>query len=449
VPIDTKPLNTQPPVLAYARLLVESQRLIDAGKGDSDEAEALADRMDAPWHALTALEQARMKGLSADLNALAEGGPKRVNMTKEQLEAWQKAIKEVNARAETGDVDEALNFLRRPVPSTLPRQVIPFLQARYWEKLGDLETALVFMKEADRLDPEQALSVLVLLQQLGKVDELPHYANRVIASAASPPLELYIAGAALLDPRLRTGEADSKSMVQRAVAALRRAQKGYLGLAPEERSQSPEAETYIAQALGLGLELLGDFQAAIAVYSEAIDRNPRQGELFVARGLALYETDPPRALADFACAARLGVASLLPYLLLARHALQTGSAAEALRLAVVAERQQGPASARAEVYETIGIALAELGQPQAHVLENFDTALALDPNNERIQENRAIAAALPRSSRGGRTGRPRLRPAPPMTPERSQRARRDQINSSMEVLSEQRISRVSNELVGV
>src|SRR5438132_69343 len=176
MPLDAKPLSPQPPAIAYARLLREMHRLIGEGKGDSEDAEALVERMDVPWHALTAQEQSRMRGLSADLHTLREGGPKRVDMTPEQLSAWRNAFREANSRSESGDIDAELDFLRRPIPSEQPQQFIPFLQARCWEKLGDLETALLFMQESDRQDPNQALSVLLLLQQLERLDELPQYA---------------------------------------------------------------------------------------------------------------------------------------------------------------------------------------------------------------------------------------------------------------------------------
>jgi hypothetical protein len=111
--------------------------------------------------------------------------------------------------------------------------------------------------------------------------------------------------------------------------------------------------------------------------------------------------------------------------------------------------QPGPAAARADVYETIAIALAELGQPQARVLENFDRALALDPHNERIQENRNIAATLLPQSRSGRAKRPALRQAPRIKSEAFRRDRSDQINSQTGLLNEQLRSRVSSEFVGV
>src|SRR5262245_42342919 len=120
MPIEPKQLNALPPVLAYARLTIEMHRLIGEGKGASEEAEALADKMYASWYAMTYQEQSRMRGLSADLYALSEGGPKRVEMTDEQLAAWKRAFREAYNRGAIVDADRFLNFLRGPVPSRLP-----------------------------------------------------------------------------------------------------------------------------------------------------------------------------------------------------------------------------------------------------------------------------------------------------------------------------------------
>src|SRR5947209_3983723 len=146
-----------PPVLVCARITRQLHDLIAQGKGDSEEAEALADLGDKPWYAMADREQERMRGLSIDLYALREGGPKRVPMSQEELAKWHQALHGTEAALETGDVDAALAFLRQPIPESLPAYVIPFLQARCWEKLGDTETAQVFMNEAQRLDPGHVL----------------------------------------------------------------------------------------------------------------------------------------------------------------------------------------------------------------------------------------------------------------------------------------------------
>jgi tetratricopeptide (TPR) repeat protein len=271
----------------------------------------------------------------------------------------------------------------------------------------------------------------------------------VIDNPASPPLELYLAAVALLSPTRSMNDAEAKPILQRVVPVLKRARADYLKLAPEERAESPNADAYIAQALGLALERLGETKSAIAVYTEAIDRNPHDAELLTARGLALFDHNRQGALADFVKAVQLGVSAIWPYLLLARHGFQTGRTGDALQLALAAERQPGPASARAEVYEIIGMALAELGQSLDRVLENFDRALALDANNDRIRENRAIASGPFIRSRSGREGRRRLRDAPPIRIDVLRQDRSLQISSQAESFNEQRRSRLGKEFVGV
>jgi tetratricopeptide (TPR) repeat protein len=422
-------------------------RLIDEGKGDTEEAEALADQMDFPWYAMTAKEQSRMRGLAADLHSLREGGPKRVEMSPDQFAAWQQGARQALRRGHIEDPDEVLDLLRRPVPARLPGQFVPFLQARCWEKLGDLETALLFMKQAYRLDQNQALCVLLLLQQMGKVDELSPYANRVIDDPSSPPLELYLAGVALLSTTRNMRDSEARPTLLRIVPVLRKALSQYLS--SQERAQTPEADAYISQALGLSVQRLGDQEDAIKVYSEAIERNPSDAQLLVSRGLALYETAPRQALADFAGAVRASASTIWPYLLLARHYLQGGVPAQALRLAVMAEWQPGPAVARAEVYEIIAMAYAELGQPLQRVRENFDRAIALDPNNRRIQDNRDIAVAFYSQARSVRSKHRRHWQEPPVKPETSRRYQSKRIDNEARTLSEERLAQVSEELVEV
>jgi hypothetical protein len=153
------------PIYAYARRLRAVHALIAQGKGDTEEAEAIADEMDAPWYAMTKPEQERMGGLSCDLYALAEGGAKQVDMTPQVRNQWEQAAAVADAAFEAGDVDAALAFLRRPSPKGLPRYKIPFLQARCWERLGDADTAQVFMKEAERHGLRKGISFVACLSE--------------------------------------------------------------------------------------------------------------------------------------------------------------------------------------------------------------------------------------------------------------------------------------------
>ncbi len=158
------------PALEYARLQRLIHELIAQGKADTEEHEALADLGDAPWYAMTERERERMRGLSMDLYALGEGGPKRVRMSAEELAQWEEAARAAQAKLDCGDVDAALAFLRQPIPEGLPAYVVPFVQAQCWDKLGDPDTSAVFMKAARELDSGHALAVLPLSLRLERLE---------------------------------------------------------------------------------------------------------------------------------------------------------------------------------------------------------------------------------------------------------------------------------------
>ena len=156
--IENSTNGARSPVLAHAQLLCRLHGLIAEGKGDRDEADAVRDAMDTSWFAMSSTEQDRMGGLSEDLYALHEGGPKRSEMNPEKFAHWQQHAKDVLNQLDSGNVDSVLCFLRQPVPSQVSARWILSLQARCWEKLGDLRTALVFKNEVERLDPDHAQS---------------------------------------------------------------------------------------------------------------------------------------------------------------------------------------------------------------------------------------------------------------------------------------------------
>src|SRR5262249_25251866 len=187
------------------------------------EADALRDEMDAPWYAMSEAERRRVGGLSEDLYSLAEGGAKQVAMTREERQRWAEEAKAALSALQRGDYDTPLSFLRRPYPEDVPRHAIPFLQSRCWERLGDMDVAILFMKEAERHDPQEAVSVLSLLQQADRTQEAVEYANRILDSAHSTPIALYLAAGALLRPTRRMKRKEARPLLERVVPALRRA----------------------------------------------------------------------------------------------------------------------------------------------------------------------------------------------------------------------------------
>src|SRR5438132_13850533 len=122
----------------YVELLRKLHDLIAAGQDESEGAEALRADMDPLWHSMTEAERDRIGGLSEDFYLMREGGPRKVQMSSEEKTRWSQEA----ARVLTGqDVDAALKFLRKPMPQDQPPAIISFMQARCWERLGDMELA--------------------------------------------------------------------------------------------------------------------------------------------------------------------------------------------------------------------------------------------------------------------------------------------------------------------
>src|SRR5713101_5688082 len=164
------------PAHKYAHLLLELHQLFAEGKEETEEAEAIRDLMDSPWNDLGQPDRDRLNGLSEDLYAFGESRSKSNAMSmKENMELGA----EIQRGFLANNWDRTLHLLRAGPPA--PPGMIPFMQARCWEKLGYLEVALVFAQQAERLNPrEYAVVALHYLQQLGRIDQALAYANRII-----------------------------------------------------------------------------------------------------------------------------------------------------------------------------------------------------------------------------------------------------------------------------
>jgi hypothetical protein len=161
------------PVLKYARCLRELHALDQLGRHDSEEADAIRDEMDEPWYAMTAQERERMGGLSEDLYALNKGGPPQIAMNFSEIQAWKAEAESRKIQYFQGDIDGWLRFWRKPRPQNFPppsgnsNSVVHFLQAQCWERLGDSDTAALFMKAAEHTDPQLSGLVTNLLNLAG------------------------------------------------------------------------------------------------------------------------------------------------------------------------------------------------------------------------------------------------------------------------------------------
>src|SRR5437667_4907627 len=90
-------LNKTENYRSYIRSVLRMYVFMDAGLFDSDEADALREKMVEPWYALSKEERQRTDGLVMDLNELWEtrksSGPKELTETQRQDGLWR--IREV------------------------------------------------------------------------------------------------------------------------------------------------------------------------------------------------------------------------------------------------------------------------------------------------------------------------------------------------------------------
>jgi len=379
-----------PAVQEYTRLLLQLDDLMLQGRGNSDEADELRECMETQWYEMTDQERERVGGLSEDLYSIATGGPKAVNMSPPERAEYARAAK--TALRDANDSDPALAFLRRPYPSDLPPDAVPTLQSRFWERLGDLEVALRFMREAERRNPKQAVFVLILLDKLGRHGEVLAYARRILADQNASREELYFAAASRLRDTLHASDADAKPILESIFQGINRAWK-MAGTNGSTTLDVTRLETAIAQMLALVYERLGKQRQAIEVYDKMLSRFPRHSELLAGRGIARYDLERGGALSDFEAARQAGTTSIWPFFFLAGHALEQGNYHLCWRLCVEGLDCPGPVDARAQLHQWLGIAQSMLGQPLERVLECFEHAERLDPDNETIRTNRKVAEA--------------------------------------------------------
>jgi tetratricopeptide (TPR) repeat protein len=373
----------------YARLLLRLHELALAGEDEGSEADAIRDEMTSYWYRMSATEQDRLTGLSADLAALEDGPAQGAATPRDNLERYRERARQAY---ESGDPDLQLSFLRESRPDGIPADAVPFMQSRVWERLGLTDLATFFMKEAERRNPVHAMFVMMLLEKAGRQQEAEGYAKRFLASGDPTPAEVYFAAGTLFN-RIRwlsgdEAKRESEPLIQPLWTALMALRNRAAAHTPDDRW----IEVGLALSLGLCLERVGRSAEAIAVYSQQLGRQPDRSDtamLLTMRGVAKYYANDPGAVQDFRRAVNEGAAAVWPYYFLTIHDLRGGRTMEALRVANKAvEELAMPRTVRAEMYGWVAIMYAILGQPTTVVRYNFDEAQRLDPTNATIKENR-------------------------------------------------------------
>jgi tetratricopeptide (TPR) repeat protein len=366
---------------AVVRAIRELHRLNQAGLEESPEADAIRDAHDAAWEALSEAERRRIGGLSEDLYSLSELPPNGAQPLNPQA---QTRLNDAFEARQLGDWDRALELLRRWSKHLSPA-LVSFLRGTIWRDAGDAETAVPFLEHATHLEPDNANYLMFFLTVLDAVDPVQarQRADAIIREADRFPPGAAVRAAHILlsavppppKPEL------SRRLIPVLDGALARIKKG------DEGGLDRQSCVNALALLGVCYETLGNVQAAAECYSQALQLDPHDQSLLLARGVLLYGS--PGAIADLQLAIQNGCRVFLPYFLLAHDALVNRDYPRCLSLCDRAMQQDTPPSFQSELAEWTAIAQAELGKPPDIVRASFERALRLDPSNDRARRNLA------------------------------------------------------------
>lgn len=381
---NSEPLTMNSSYMAMARGTRELHQLIRAGKDDSPEADAIRDATDGPWQALSEIERNRIRHLSEDLYSLGELHAATQPMTPQAQARLLEAF-EARQRAEW---DRALDLLRRWQEHIDP-SLVSYLRGSIWLEAGDPETAALFYGHAYKLEPTNGNYQAMALHSLHIADPpaaLKEAQRILMDHEHSGPIGVArAADIVLMSARLKSETeanhlfAQLEPILKNSLARMRDAEPGNM--------DCPTCVTLLS-LLGFGYEFLGKTQAAWEFYSEALQLDPRNDALYVARGMLSYGTSI-RAIADFERAIQCGTRLVWPYVMLAHHHLTSGRYEECRKLCEHVLGIGGSAAMVSEVLEWMAIAQAQLGFPADMVRTSFDEAIQRDPSNERAKRNLA------------------------------------------------------------
>jgi tetratricopeptide (TPR) repeat protein len=151
--------------------------MIRDGEGDTAQADEIRDTMDELWTQLDPQEAVRLRSLSADLNTI--GRESALGAPESAGNATLQKLRDAEARH---DWEEVLALLREG-RDALPADEAAFVRSRSWANLGDLHTALLFLREAVRLAPHRSDYTLFLIVVLGMIGDAEEAARLTVSSS--------------------------------------------------------------------------------------------------------------------------------------------------------------------------------------------------------------------------------------------------------------------------
>jgi len=386
------------PVREYARLLLRYHELDPRGESESPEVNAICEAMDSPWQRMDRTQRQRMRGLSQDLYALADGR-QGAHLQQEDLKHWAEENRAALARRD--DPDLLLEHLRRPYPHDFPAGVIPFLQARSWVQLGLPEVAVLFYQEAGKALPATRAAVMDCYMRMNRPQEAAEIAWQLLREAQSRPPDVYLATVTLFLLASRLEPESPKALFDAIVDRQRRLFEELSGT-PAHSRDDPGLVNAVARALAFTLLQLDRREELRQLCARVLEHSPNDPALLLVRGLVnLLDNSISAAESDFQEAIQGGSRSGLPHAVLAWFHVGRGEYSDVLRLSSQAISFPDLATEiRGLMFELRGIALGELKHQRDRVEEDFAKALSLNPTSAgRIEHNRRVAIEALQSSK--------------------------------------------------
>jgi tetratricopeptide (TPR) repeat protein len=352
-----------------------------AGTDQSEDADALRARLERPWLSLPEVQKKRLEGLSEDLYSIGGEIAERLPPNPQSQRSLVSALESAHA----GDWDKALEMLRG-CRQYLDPDVLSYLRGTIWFGAGDSATAALFFGHAAKLAPSDGTFVRLHLHSLWKSDR---------AAAAARAAEILAEGSNL-SPAVIAAVADIRLMATRNMSdeEARSARMQLVDLlepaiARAQREDREELLVYqsLAGSLGFCFDHLGDDASALRWFDLGVEADPTSHTLLTARGILRYGKDSTAAVRDFEQAIAAGSNVVWPYYFIAHYSLMSGRFDDCQRMCDRALSFPGSDAVSANLHEWLAISRAELGFSAGNVRAEFEAAVRLQPENDRIRRN--------------------------------------------------------------
>jgi tetratricopeptide (TPR) repeat protein len=268
----------------YVGLLIDLHELIATDQGDSDEADALRDRMDSPWQRLSAKQRSLVDGLSADLYSL---GSTRAA----PAAPLDSATDHEMARAAAEDRWELVLDIVRRNEGRIPVRNVAYLRGVSWAHLGEPVAAIKFLKEAARLQslaPDEEVWLLTCMIAAEQWAEAVPRA-RDIARTTADPVSLLQAAEVLFAAATYRG-ADVESLLSEAMIVAERGLAAAGSASDDDLLKAMRAGALLHMALTY--DHRGDRRTAIQACRQALALDPERRTALELFGFLSYDAYP-------------------------------------------------------------------------------------------------------------------------------------------------------------